>query len=111
MTEEYCGAITHATRGSCSCRLASSVLEFGFPLDSIIYIYIYMYICVCVCNQFRFAQNLSCATPFGTQLLRMSGSVCSINHKLLPLVYLVTLFGLRNLNIVEWEATVNGEVM
>jgi hypothetical protein len=83
--EEYCWAITQAAGRPYRGRSGSSVLGFGFQLDSIVftylYIYIYIYMCVCVCvyvyvpsiptwRKIRFPER---------NYKRKSGSVCTFN--------------------------------
>ena len=58
--EEYCWAITLAVELSCCGRLESSVLEFGFQLDS--------NVCVCVCV---------CASACVRACVRASVCVCA----------------------------------
>jgi len=41
LAEEYCWAITQAAGRSCCGRSGSSVLEFGYQLDSLVCTYIY----------------------------------------------------------------------
>jgi hypothetical protein len=44
VAEEYCWAITLATGRSCCCRSGSSVLDFGFQLDSLVYTYTFHHV-------------------------------------------------------------------
>lgn len=75
---EYCWVITQVVGQSCSGWSGSSVLEFGFQLDSILYNFRtadQMY------TQFQLVQNLSCSYSWGMQQLRqLAVSVHVLNH-------------------------------
>jgi hypothetical protein len=62
MAEEYCWAITQAAgRSSCG-PSSSSVLKFGFQLDSLVYTYTAEH----MHTEFWLAHNSTCATPSWT---------------------------------------------
>jgi hypothetical protein len=71
---EYCWVITQVVGRSCSGWSGSSVLEFGFQLDSNVYAFRttdQMY------TQFQLVQNSSCGQSCGTQQPRQLGNVCT----------------------------------
>jgi len=70
VTEEYCWVITQATGRSCCDRSGSSVLKFGFQLDSM-----YTYLVDRVCTQFRCPTNYRLVPILGNVALSRGVSV------------------------------------